>query len=215
MTSGAPSDDGAPDESVEVARRRSPGSRERLLAAAMTVFCERGYLATSVEDVAAAAGVSRMTFYRHFRNRADVAAELFRAAAADAAPRYLAIAAEDPTDRVAVLAWIRAIFAADRADRQLLQVFTQATSDPDGFTERAQQLIADLITALGESVPAFAVDPEQPAQRRRWLEAWLLLYEILDQSNHAALASGVAADPLVPELLAERFLAFVTAGSPS
>jgi AcrR family transcriptional regulator len=179
----------------------------------MTAFCERGYLATSVEDVAAAAGVSRMTFYRHFRNRADVAAELFRAAAAEATPRYLAIATVDPTDRGAVRAWLGALFAADRADRRLLQVFTQATSDQDGFTERAQQLVADLIGALGRSIPAFAVEHDDPAQRRRWLEAWLLLYEILDQSNHAALDSGVAADPLVIEILADRFLAFVAGDS--
>ncbi|SEO48645.1 TetR/AcrR family transcriptional regulator [Trujillonella endophytica] len=211
MTSGAPSRDGAPDTSGSM--RRNPGSRDRLLAAAMGTFCERGYLATSVEDIAAAAGVSRMTFYRHFRNRADVAAELFRVAAAESTPRYLAITSVDHTDRDAVLVWIQALFAADRADRLLLQVFTQARSDPDGFTERAQQLMGDLIRELGRSIPAFALDPDEPTQRRRWIEAWLLLYEILDQSNHAALNSGVAVDDLVPDILAERFLRFVTAPS--
>ena len=209
MTSGAPSSDGAPDSSEPGQRRRSPGSRDRLLAAAMTAFCDTGYLATSVEDIAAAAGVSRMTFYRHFHNRADVAAELFQAAAAEARPRYLAIATADHIDRAVVMDWLRTLFAADRAGRRLLQVFSQATADPEGFTQRAQRVFADLIRELGRTIPAFAVDPDEPGQRRRWLEAWLLLYEILDQSNHAALDSGVAADPLVIEILADRFLGFV------
>ena len=40
-----------------------------------------------------------------------------------------------------------------------------------------------------------------------------MIYEILDQSNHAALDSGVAADPLVIDILSDRFLHFVTAYS--
>jgi AcrR family transcriptional regulator len=181
------------------------------MAAAMAEFRERGYAVTSVEDVAAAAGMSRMTFYRHFRNKADLAGALFEVASGEAMPRYLRITAMAYRDRDAVLEWIGTLFAADRADRQLLWVFTQATSDEDGFTERAQELIRDLIRLLGEGIPAFALDPERPAHRRRWLEAWLLLYELLDQSNHAARASGVAGDPLVLHILADRFLGFVTA----
>ncbi len=68
-------------------QRRKQDSRERLLAAAMTRFCDRGYLAVSVEDIASAAGVSRMTFYRHFSSKADIAVDLFKIAAEEAMPR--------------------------------------------------------------------------------------------------------------------------------
>ena len=57
MTSGTPSADGVPDTSGS-GSRSSPGSRDRLLTAAMAAFSDRGYLATSGEDIAAAAGVS-------------------------------------------------------------------------------------------------------------------------------------------------------------
>jgi hypothetical protein len=40
------------------------------------------------------------------------------------------------------------------------------------------------------------------------LEAWLLIYEILDQSNHAARGAGVSADPLIIDILTDRFLRF-------
>ncbi|MBH0779782.1 TetR/AcrR family transcriptional regulator [Nocardia bovistercoris] len=192
-------------------RQRKQDSRARILAAAAKSLCERGYFSVSVEDIATNAQVSRMTFYRHFRGKADLAAHLFESAAESAMPLYLRITTVDSRQRRCVIDWITTIFEADQADSRLLRVFAQATADDGDFTPRAQRFIADLIRALGISIPAFRVDPDNPAQRRRWLEAWLLLYEILDQSSHAALASGVADDPLVIEILADRFLAFVTA----
>lgn len=51
------------------------GTRERLRAHALALFLERGYDETSVEDVAAAAGVSHMTFYRHFGAKEGVLLE--------------------------------------------------------------------------------------------------------------------------------------------
>lgn len=165
-----------------------------------------------MEDIATAAGLTRVTFYRHFGSRADLTAEMFHLAADAVMPRLASIGAMDFEEREVVIHWIRNLFDADRANRRLLRVFTQARADEAEFTARAQRLIHDLVRRLGETIPAFAVDAEQPAERRRWLEAWLLLYELLDQSNHAALDSGVATDPLVVEILADRFLAFVTGG---
>ncbi len=179
----------------------------------MSNFCDRGYLPVSVEDIASAAGVSRMTFYRHFKGKADLAADLFRVTAEAAMPLYVRIAAMEFEKRLVVVEWIAAIFDADRANRHLLRVFIQATADEGDFTARAQEFIDDLIGTLGMSIPAFAVRPDREDERRRWLEAWLLLYEILDQSNHSALASGVASDPLVIEILADRFLDFVSTRS--
>jgi AcrR family transcriptional regulator len=194
-------------------RQRKLDSRERLLSAAVETLCQDGYLSVSVEDIAAAAGVSRVTFYRHFSGKAELAVALFQRAAVAAMPRYLAIRAQDFRDQRVVHSWIAALFAADRVNRRLLRVFIQATTAEPGFTARAQTLIADLIAELGEAIPAFAVRPDGgEAERRRWLEAWLLVYEILDQSNHAALDSGVATDPLVKDILAGRFLAFVVPG---
>jgi AcrR family transcriptional regulator len=190
-------------------QRRKQNSRERLIAAALEQFCERGYLRVSVEDIASSAGVSRMTFYRHFSGKAALAGELFKETSSEGLPRYTLIGDMDYRSRKVVAQWVTTLFAADRANRRILRVFTQATADEDGFTEQAQSFIGDLIKALGRSIEAFAIDPHLPEHRRRWLTAWLLLYELLDQSNHAAMESGVATDPLVIDILAERFVSFV------
>jgi AcrR family transcriptional regulator len=46
--------------------------REALLRAGVKVFAERGYHPVNVEDVLAAAGVSRATFYVHFASKEDL-----------------------------------------------------------------------------------------------------------------------------------------------
>jgi AcrR family transcriptional regulator len=196
---------------VAAFHERKPSGRQRLLSAATDVFCRDGYFAVSVEDIAVAACVSRMTFYRHFAGKAAIAAEIFRENAEASMPRFLAIGAHGRLDHTIVSEWIAGLFEADRRSGQLLRVFIQANAEASGFTQSAQRFIDDLITGLGQSIPAFALD--RLANRKAWLEAWLLLYEILDQSNHAARGAGVAADPLVIDILAERFLEFASRDS--
>jgi AcrR family transcriptional regulator len=59
-----------------VAELRTPSTRERILEGASAVFERLGYEATRVEDILQAAGVSRPTFYRVFRNKDEVYAEI-------------------------------------------------------------------------------------------------------------------------------------------
>jgi len=84
-----------------------PDARARLLDAAVSVIRTRGYDATSVEELCAAAGVSKGAFFHHFRSKED----LGTAAAAH------------------FLAWLEALFArtgwrddADPLDRVLAYI---------------------------------------------------------------------------------------------
>src|ERR687883_326916 len=45
--------------------------RERMIDAMADVVAAKGYAATTVGDVVAGAGVSRKTFYEHFRDKED------------------------------------------------------------------------------------------------------------------------------------------------
>ncbi|HKP27349.1 MAG TPA: TetR family transcriptional regulator [Dongiaceae bacterium] len=56
-------------------RRRAADRPREILDAALTVFVEKGFAATKLDDVAVAAGISKGLLYRYFDNKA----ELFKA----------------------------------------------------------------------------------------------------------------------------------------
>src|ERR1700758_4794481 len=53
-------------------------TRERLLDAALAIFMKKGFVATSVEDIAEAAGYTRGAFYSNFRSKPELFLELLR-----------------------------------------------------------------------------------------------------------------------------------------
>src|SRR6266511_3679956 len=83
--------------------------REQILAAATAAFARTGFAATSLEDIAAEAGVTRAILYRHFESKADLYRSVLKRAkerldVATGAPEFteasidalLAAAADDP-----------------------------------------------------------------------------------------------------------------------
>jgi AcrR family transcriptional regulator len=54
--------------------RWEPGARERLVSAAVDLFTQQGYDATTVAQIAQRAGVTRSTFFRHFPDKREVLA---------------------------------------------------------------------------------------------------------------------------------------------
>ena len=53
-------------------QRKKTATRDRIRASALRLFGEQGYDATTVEQIAGAAGVSHMTFFRYFPTKEDV-----------------------------------------------------------------------------------------------------------------------------------------------
>jgi len=54
-------------------QRKKTATRDRIRTCALRLFREQGYDATTVEQIAAAAGVSHMTFFRYFPAKENVA----------------------------------------------------------------------------------------------------------------------------------------------
>ncbi|NIL74928.1 TetR family transcriptional regulator [Rhodococcus sp. B10] len=52
--------------------RWEPGAKERLRAAALDLYAERGFEQTTATDIAQVAGVTERTFFRHFADKREV-----------------------------------------------------------------------------------------------------------------------------------------------
>ena len=55
-----------------VMARWEPGARERMVVAAVDLFTEQGYDATTVAQIAERAGVTKSTFFRHFSDKREI-----------------------------------------------------------------------------------------------------------------------------------------------
>ncbi|HXW81510.1 MAG TPA: TetR/AcrR family transcriptional regulator, partial [Acidimicrobiales bacterium] len=73
------------ETSPAVGSRRNPGSgapgrprrtRDRLLAAAVALFAERGYRVVTLDDIGGAVGISGPAVYRHFKSKESLLGEL-------------------------------------------------------------------------------------------------------------------------------------------
>src|SRR4051794_29069019 len=86
--------------------RKKLDVRARLLAAALELFVSRGYVATSIDDIAARCDVSRGTVFNHFPRKEDFLVAWIETRR-DAARREIASRAE-----LATTARLRAALAA-------------------------------------------------------------------------------------------------------
>ncbi|HEY3018649.1 MAG TPA: TetR/AcrR family transcriptional regulator [Solirubrobacteraceae bacterium] len=143
-------------------RRRLPPDERRALIedAAARLFADRGYAATRLEDIAAAAGVTKPILYRHYDNKKALHLELL-AKHRDGLLEQLAAhaVAEGPfAERLPVIidAWYAYVEEHPYAWRLL---FRDTTGDPEiqAFHRELQAGARRLIMALLEGEPEIAV----------------------------------------------------------
>jgi AcrR family transcriptional regulator len=108
---------------------------EALLESARQVFVERGYLGTRVDDLVAAAGVSHGAFYRHFKNKEQLAriltARAMQAVGAQVSELPAVDVLEGSTGTSALRRWLRRYHAAHANEALMLRVWMDAAlQDP-------------------------------------------------------------------------------------
>ena len=62
----------APRPSMSLRARHAAATRQRIIDAATRLFVEHGYVATTIDHIAAAADISPRTFFRYFPTKEDV-----------------------------------------------------------------------------------------------------------------------------------------------
>lgn len=137
--------------------RWAPDARERLRTAALELFAERGFEATTVPDIVERAGLTRRTFFRHFSDKREVffGDDEIPALAAGA----VAAAPADATPFAIAWAGLHAL-AAERFEprRAQMQAARRLIESEPALRERDLQKQADLREALRDGYLVRGVD---------------------------------------------------------
>ncbi|WP_346113594.1 helix-turn-helix domain-containing protein [Nonomuraea maheshkhaliensis] len=189
------------DQHSTLRARRRAQTRRTIQAHAVRLFSERGYDATTMNDVAEAAGVSPMTVYRHFATKEDLV--LVDQHAELVAERIVASPAGGPLVRRIGGALIEAATAlTGDADRQLLLARLQLMISTPALRARhldnQYALQQAIIGALGDD----ATDPDTAFKAQAATSACLA-------ALHTALVRWAEDDGRtdLPELIAKALAA--------
>lgn len=81
---------------------KRPHRRDQILQAAVTLFHDRGYHATGMDEIGEAAGITGPAIYRHFRSKDDILETVVRERGSRALADAHAVVAESTTSREAL-----------------------------------------------------------------------------------------------------------------
>lgn len=133
-------------------------TRERLLSAAQSIFLEKGFVAASVEDIAAAAGYTRGAFYSNFRSKAELLFELLERDHASVQAELRQIfeggGSREQMEATA-LAYYRRMHIDDRCHLLWVEAKLQAARDAK-FRVRFNQFLQESRTRMADIIRAFS-----------------------------------------------------------
>ncbi|HEX5994306.1 MAG TPA: TetR family transcriptional regulator [Jiangellales bacterium] len=178
-------------------RMRRAERREQILGAATRAFARGGFAATSLDDIAAEAGVTRVILYRHFESKTD----LYRAVL----DRFCGVLAERVREPVggftdAAVAGLVEAATAEPAGFRLL--FQHVAREPE-FHAWARQFQQGMTEAAHRQIAAVVADPTwarwasqlAPVVAVEAIIAWLDAGQ--PDPEHAAERIGQAIDAVI------------------
>ncbi|MFC4003544.1 TetR/AcrR family transcriptional regulator [Prauserella oleivorans] len=203
-----------PEAGSPATTRRRPDRKSQLARIAADLFCERGYHAVGLGDIATGAGITGPAIYRHFRNKQAVLAAAAHdlAAAIDTAVAGVP-ATGAPWERLDAMTRALTKLVIERRRSAQLYQWERRYLEPEDhatFTATISSLVRTVADLLGESRPRL------PEADRTTLAA-ASLSAIASLSTHRTpvsdrvaekglrgIALGVLATGLPPRLTTER-----------
>ena len=140
-------------------REQRAASIEALLAKALTLFITQGYHATTVEEIAQSAGLTKGAVYFYFKSKANVLMALLdRTEELTIEPTIAAMdaAGTAPLDRLNAFIRTQSVIGAEKTEYMLLAILMSAEFNGSGdeIEQRLNGLMARMEDALRDTVNA-------------------------------------------------------------
>ncbi|MEL6159164.1 MAG: TetR/AcrR family transcriptional regulator [Cyanobacteria bacterium J06623_5] len=191
-------------------RKKSAAKTAAILDGAMQEFLSNGYAATSMDRVAAAAGVSKATVYSHFQDKASLFAALIQQLAAD---KFRATSFDFHADNAAtgdpkvVLSQLAQELLKDTyRDSQACEFMRLMVGESGRFPELAEPYIANVAKPIIDGLSRYlASHPElalsDPEATARLFLGTLVYFIMLQRVLHGADMMPMEGDRLITTLV--------------
>ena len=158
-------------------------TRATVLKAALSVFSAKGYAATTLDDVATAAKVTRGAIYWHFKSKAD----LYNTLVEEMSARGASIVQQAVAEGGTLIDILRRVFISQCA-----------------LIEEDKEARAVMELALFKT----GVDPDLQAGRKKQLDSGNALIAGIADAMKMGVSQGILRDDIDPADMARAFVAF-------
>src|SRR4051812_20359862 len=142
--------------------------REGILGAAVEVFAKRGYHASSIDDIARSAGISKALIYEHFSSKEELHMRLLEENARELLERLTQATAGDQRAEQRLEAGVGAFFRYVEERRGARRVLFRGVTDPRmaGMLDRIFEQVTGVVAALIAEDPGSRSLPAESEQVR-------------------------------------------------
>jgi TetR/AcrR family transcriptional regulator len=147
-----------PMDSEKVKTDAESGARERLLTAALNLFNEKGYSATSVREIVEAAGVTKPVLYYYFGNKEGIYVELMDSSYSTFESLVAGVEAVDGSAEEKIIAFCSNLFEASKQRLPLVRlIYSMYYGPPQGaphfdFERYSMQMLEVIQQMVGGGV---------------------------------------------------------------
>lgn len=197
-----------PGTLTELQLQQKKESRDKIVAAANALFARCSYISTSIEDIAREAGISRVTFYKHFKNKLEVAIGILDRYASHMIDDYGSLGRYRDPDTAQIAAWIKRILALWRSQRDSMDTLASLVRQDAQIGARRTRAYTRTIARLGDGIPAFAVAASGTNEEAH-IRAHLLLIELENLCYELVISEWPVNEDMAVNVLAEHFRDFI------
>ena len=203
-----------PGKRTRLQEIQKQNSRQKIRDAAVRVFQEKSYIAATIDDIVAEAGVSRVTFYKHFDNKFDVAESINEHYLQSFSEDYALLARSSDPDEDDILEWMHHILRRFPSARETIAMIAAMSWQDPALIRSRTKSYASIVASLGEHIPAFQWAASGHDEEAR-IRAHLLIVQLNELCYELAVCEWPVNHEVALRIAARQFREFIMAGGRS
>lgn len=141
--------------------------KQLIISAAYTLFINKGYNASSIQDVLDEAGISKGTFYNHFASKAECLTAIMESVASEIRQKRMAVAVGKPANDLDVLAEQLCIRIRLNREKNLFALYESIFYSQDeelkkfakaSYVSELDWISSRIVDVFGEEAKPFALE---------------------------------------------------------